>query len=187
MAARALRALLAAALALFAAGVLAQGVLYDRSEIRFVSKQMGAAAEGRFRKWRADIDFRPAEPGKSRADFDIDLASIDLASEDAEKEVRRREWFDTERFAVATFRSTSIRELGGERYEVVGTLTLKGTGREVIIPVQVRKDGAGNSVAEGQFTIRRGTFGIGEGPWADPTLVADDVLVRVRIVLGRAG
>lgn len=175
--------LVAAALAFVVAGALAQGVLYDKSEIRFVSKQMGASAEGRFRKWKADIDFRPGDVAKARAVLEIDLASVDLASEDAEKEVRRPEWFDTARFPVATFRSSTVRDLGGDRYEIAGALTIKGVARDVTVPVQVRKDAAGNSVAEGQFAIKRTAFGIGEGPWSDPSLVADEVVVRVRVVL----
>jgi polyisoprenoid-binding protein YceI len=175
--------MLAAACAFASAGALAQTVVYDKSEIRFVSKQMGASAEGRFRKWKADIDFKPGDAAKAHATFEIDLASIDLASEDAEKEARRREWFDTARFPVAAFRSSAVRDLGGDKYEVAGALTLKGVTRDVTVPVQVRKDPAGNSVAEGQFTLKRSAFGIGEGPWSDPSLVADEVIVRVRMAL----
>ena len=70
----------------------AQGVVYDKSEIRFVSKQMGVEVEGRFRRWKANVDFRPGEAAQSRADFDVELASIDLASEESEAEVRKAEW-----------------------------------------------------------------------------------------------
>ena len=176
-----------ALLLLAAAGAAAQGVLVDRSEIRFVSKQMGVAVEGRFRAWKASVDFRPHDLAHSRADFEIDLASIDLASEESEAEVRRPVWFDTARFPQATFRSTALTGVGVDRYEIAGRLTLKGATREVVIPVQLRRDAAGLAVAEGQFTLRRLDFGVGSGPWSDPAVVADDVLVRVRMVLPRAG
>ena len=68
------------------AGAGAQGVLIDRSEIRFVAKQMGGGVEGRFRKWKANVDFRPKDLPKSKAVFEIELASIDLASEETETE-----------------------------------------------------------------------------------------------------
>ena len=183
---RFLRALVIAA-SLAAPCAFAQAVLYDKSEIRFVSKQMGVDVEGRFRKWKSAVDFRPDALGQSRADFDIELASIDLASEESETELKRKDWFDTPRFPLATFRSSSVKSLGGDRYEIAGKLSIKGTDRDVTIPVQVRKDAAGNSVAEGQFAVKRLAFGIGSGPWSDPSVVADDVLVRVRIVLARAG
>ena len=49
----------------------------------------------------------------------------------------------------------------------------------------MKKDAAGNSVATGEFTIRRLAFNIGEGQWSDPSVVADEVVVRVRMVLPR--
>jgi polyisoprenoid-binding protein YceI len=161
----------------------AQGVLVDKSEIRFVAKQLGVNVEGRFRKWKADVVFLPKDLARSKADFDIDLSSIDLASEDSEREVRDRLWFDTAKFPVAHFASTSIRDLGGDQYEVTGALTLKGIKRDAVIPVAVKKDAAGNSVAEGSFGLKRLDYNIGEGLWADTDTVRNEVVVRVRIVL----
>jgi len=175
-----------AMLLLATSGAAAQGILIDKSEIRFVSKQMGVSVEGRFRKWKASVDWRPDDLAHSKADFEIDLASIDLASEESESEVRRPGWFDTAKFPRASFRSSAMKDLGGGRYEIAGNLTLKGTTKSVVIPVQLRRDAAGNSVAEGQFAVKRLQFNVGDGPWADPSVVADDVLVRVRMVLPRA-
>jgi len=165
---------------------VAQGVVLAKSEIRFVSKQMGVDVEGRFRKFTADVDWKPQDLAHSRAAFAIELASIDLASEEAEGEVRRPGWFDTAKFPVATFTSTAIRATGPDRYEIAGTLAIKGATRDVVVPVAMRKDAAGVSVAEGQFVLKRLAFRIGDGPWADPSVVADDVLVRVRMTLAGA-
>lgn len=161
----------------------AQGVLIDRSEIRFLSKQMGGSVEGRFRKWKANIAFVPKEPGASKADFEIDLASIDLASDEAESEMRSSLWFDTAKFPVARFLSSRIYETGTDKYEIAGALTIKGTTRDAVVPVSVRKDAAGNSVAEGSFSLRRLDFNVGTGEWADPNRVANEVVLRVRMVL----
>ena len=51
----------------------AEGVLIDKSEIRFVSKQMGINVEGSFRRWKANIVFLPGDLAHSKADFDIEL------------------------------------------------------------------------------------------------------------------
>jgi polyisoprenoid-binding protein YceI len=166
-------------------GAGAQAVLIDKSEIRFISRQMGVNVEGRFRKWKANVDFRPKDLAKSKAEFEIDLSSIDLASEESETEVKRPRWFDTAKFPVATFQSTAMKDLGGDRYEIAGTLTMKGRAQDEKIPVEVKKDAAGNSVATGEFTIRRLAFNIGEGQWSAPSVVADEVVVRVRMVLPR--
>ncbi len=166
-----------------AGGASAQGVLIDRSEIRFVSQQMGANVEGRFRRWKASVDFRPGDLAHSGAGFEIDLASIDLASEESEAEVRRPPWFDTAKFPVAKFASTGIKSIGGDRYEIAGTLSLKGVAKDVVVPVALKRDAAGNNVAEGEFKVRRLDFKVGEGLWADTDAIANDVTVRVRMVL----
>ena len=120
---------------LAATQVAAQGVLIDKSEIRFVSRQMGVNIEGRFRKWKANIVFLPKALAKSKAEFDIDLGSIEFASEESETEVKRPKWFDIVRFPVAKFVSTNIKDLGGDKYEVTGALTIKGISRDAVVPI----------------------------------------------------
>ena len=161
----------------------ADGVLIDKSEIRFVSRQMGVNVEGTFRRWKANIVFMPGDLAHSRADFDIELASIDLASDEAETEVKRASWFDTAKFPVARFVSSTIRDLGGGKYEVAGKLTLKGITRDAVVPIALGKDASGNSVAEGSFTVKRLDYRIGDADWADPDTVANEVIVRIRMVL----
>jgi polyisoprenoid-binding protein YceI len=178
------RIVLLASLA-WSAGAVAQ-VLVDKSEIRFTSKQMGVNVDGRFRKWKADVVFLPADLAKSSATFDIDIASIDLASADSENEVRDKVWFDAKRFPVAHFASTSIKDAGGGRYEIAGTLTMKGVAKAVVVPIAVSRDAAGNTTADGAFTIKRLDFKLGEGEWADTATVADEVLVKFRMVLAPA-
>ena len=161
----------------------AEGVLIDKSEIRFVSKQMGINVEGSFRRWKANIVFLPGDLAHSKADFDIELASIDLASDEAESEARRASWFDTAKFPVAHFVSSSIKDVGGGKYEVAGKLRVKGVTRDAVVPLVLTKDASGNSVAEGSFTIKRLDYRIGDADWADPDTVANEVVVRVRMVL----
>lgn len=161
----------------------AQGLLIDKSEIRFVSKQMGVNVEGRFRKWKANIVFLPKDLAKSKAELDIELGSIDLASDESETEIKSALWFDTAKFPVAHFTSTSIKKVGGDKYEIAGKLTLKGITKDVLVPIAFKKDATGNSVAEGSFPLRRIDYKVGEGMWADTEMVADDVVVRIRMVL----
>ena len=184
---RAIGAATAAALALVATPALAQGVLIDKSDIRFVSKQMGVNIEGRFRKWSANVVFLPADLAKSKADLEVQLASIDLASAESESEAEGAVWFDTAKFPVARFSSTSFRDAGGGKYDVTGRLTIKGATRDVVVPITFGKDAAGNRVAEGTFVVKRLDFKIGEGLWADTATVANEVVVRVRMTLASAG
>src|SRR5512135_1695516 len=78
----------------------AEGVVVEKSEIRFVAKQLGAAVEGRFDRWKADVAFLPHDLARSKVVLDVDLGSLDLASEESERELRGALWFDTAKFPV---------------------------------------------------------------------------------------
>lgn len=166
-----------------AASVHAQGVVVDQSEIGFTVKQMGVNFDGRFRRWKADVVFNPQALAQSKAVFDVDLGSIDLASAESESEAKGPLWFDTSKFPVAHFASTSIRDLGNGRYEVAGRLSMKGIARDVAVPVSVKTDAGGSRVVEGRFDIRRLDYKIGEGEWSDTDMVDNDVVVHFRIAL----
>jgi len=174
---------LAAMLLAAGGGASAHGVLIDKSEIRFTSKQKGENIDGRFRRWKANVDFRPKQLAKSRAEFEIEVGSLDLANDELESEIKRPMWFDTARYPVARFSSSTMKALGGDRYEISGQLSLKGITRDVVVPLALKNDVAGNSVAEGQFTLNRFDFQLGEGVPAEGAKLANEVAVRIRMVL----
>jgi polyisoprenoid-binding protein YceI len=180
-------ALLVAMVAMLATAVRAEGVDAAKSEIAFSITQMGVRFDGRFDRWRGDIDFRSDALARSTAAIDIDLASVDLASDDSDAAARGPLWLDTAKYPIASFRSTAITVDGGNRYRVTGRLTLKGITRDCVVPIQVTTDGAGNRVATGTFTLKRLEYHVGEGEWADPATVADDIAVRIRMVLPASG
>jgi polyisoprenoid-binding protein YceI len=173
--------------ALVPAGARADTVVAAKSEIAFTMKQMGVNFDGRFKAWKADVVFQPAALDKAKASIDVDLASVDLASADSEEEARGPLWFNTTKYPVAHFASTSFRSLGGDRYEVAGKLSLKGVTRDIVVPIAVKPDAAGTRTAEGVFSLKRLEYKIGEGEWADTGAVADDIRVRFRIVLQGSG
>lgn len=181
---RALSALLLAALAVPALAV-DYTVLPQRSQVAFISKQMGVPVEGQFDKFAAAIAFDPAKPEASRATIDIDLASIDAGSAEANDEVVGKNWFDARNYPTAHFASSAVKALGGGRFEVRGPLTLRGRTQEVAAPVSFRQDGA-NAVFEGAFTLKRLDFGIGTGAWGDTDTVANEVRIKFRFVAAPA-
>ena len=174
---------LALALAFLSGTAEAAGVVTGKSEIAFTMKQMGVNFDGRFRQWKADIIFVPNALDKSKAEVDVDLGSLDLASTESEAEAKGPLWFNTAKFPVAHFASTSIKSLGGDRYEIAGKLSMKGITRDCAVPITVKTDPAGTRTAEGNFSLRRLEYKVGEGEWADTDTVADDIRVHVRMVL----
>lgn len=154
-----------------------------RSEIVFVSRQMGAPVEGRFARFDAQVALDPRQPEQGRAAIMVDLASATLGHADIDAELRGAGWFDVARHPQAGFRAETIRAGGAGRIELRGPLTIKGRSRELVVPVALAAQPGGSTLASGSFTIRRLDFGIGAGEWSDTSLVADEVQVRFRLVL----
>jgi polyisoprenoid-binding protein YceI len=72
--------------------------------------------------------------------------------------------------------------VGGNRFEVAGKLNIKGSVHDVVVPVALAQ--AGNvTTATGAFTIKRLDFKIGEGEWADTSMVANDVQVKFKLAV----
>jgi len=157
----------------------------DKSRISFVSKQMGVPVDGAFKKFSAQLAFDPAKPEAGRAQIDLDLASIDAGSTEANDEVKGKGWFNTAQFPTARFVSTGVKSLGGGRYEAQGRMTIKGKTRDVVAPFSYRTEGA-NAVLEGAIPVLRLQYGIGEGVWSDTGTVADEVQVKFHFTLGAA-
>ena len=65
--------------------------------------------------------------------------------------------------------------------EISGKLTIKGKTIDVSFPMTVKKEGA-VQVFEGSLPIRRLIFNIGEGEWKDTSVVADEVVIRFRVL-----
>jgi polyisoprenoid-binding protein YceI len=176
-------AALSCAFALAAAPASAQPELLPaQSEIGFVCKQMGVPVEGGFTRFAAVVDFDPRRPQGGAVSLTVDLASAVLPTEEAQDEVAKSDWFDTRKFPRAEFRSSSIRALGPGRYEIAGSLTIKGRARELVVPLTLAQSGA-VTVASGSFSIRRLDFGVGDGEWSDTSIVGDDVRVRFKLAL----
>jgi len=157
-------------------------IVRERGQIRFVSKQMNVPVEGQFRRFDGTVKFDPVNPGATQARFTVDLGSIDLNSDEGETEVKRKLWLDVAAFPSAQFATTSVKALGDNRFEAAGTLTIKGTSREVVAPFSVTEANLLRTV-DGQFTLKRLQFRIGEGEWSDTATVADEVLVRFRFTV----
>jgi polyisoprenoid-binding protein YceI len=152
----------------------------DQSRITFGYSQMGVGMEGSFKTFTGQLSFDPAQPASANAVIEVDLASIDTGTPESDEEVATRPWFNTPAFPTARFESGSVKAVGDNRFEVAGHLTIKGQTQEVLVPATFTAQGNAG-VFSGSFTLRRGDFAIGEGPWSAFDIVANDVQVEFHL------
>jgi polyisoprenoid-binding protein YceI len=176
------RWMLAAAFTAQCFSASAQQLIPAQSEIVFVSKQMGVPVEGRFQKFSAQMTFNPSKPGQANIAFTVDMASATLGVKETDAELPKADWFNTAKFAQATFQSTGVKALGAGKFEVSGKLSIKGATQNVVVPVSLTQAGA-NTTALGTFTLKRLAFKIGDNEWSDTSMVADDVQVKLKFAL----
>lgn len=159
-----------------------QKLVPAQSEIAFTSKQMGVPVDGKFRKFDAQVAFDPKKPEAAKIAMNVDLASATLGAPEFDAEMGKPDWFATKQFPQATFQSTGVKALGGNRFDVSGKLGIKGATRDVVVPVALTQSG-GNTTATGAFVIKRLDFRIGDGDWKDTSMVANDVQVKFKLTL----
>ena len=148
----------------------------DKSDLSFTFKQMGVPVDGKFKKFDAQLDFDPKKPEAGKIAFTVDLGSVSLGDPSFDKELAGAPWFDTKRNGHATFVSSGIKATGPGKYDVAGKLTIKGAVRDVVVPITLNA-----GVAAGSVPIKRLDFKIGEGEWADTSVVANDVTVKFKL------
>jgi len=147
-----------------------------KSELSFTFKQMGVPVDGKFRKFEAQLDFDAKKPEAGKIAFTVDLGSVSLGDPSFDKELAGAPWFDTKRNGKATFVSSGIKPTGVGKYDVAGKLTIKGAVRDIVVPITLSQ-----GVAAGSVAIKRLDFKIGDGEWADTSMVANDVTVKFKL------
>jgi len=151
-----------------------------QSELSFAAKQMGVPIEGKFKRFDAQLAFDPKKPEAGKVSFSIEMGSATLGAPEFDAELVKAPWFNAKALPQASFVSTSFKPAGGGRIDVAGKLTIKGVSRDVVVPVQFTQSGT-NATATGQLAIKRLDFKIGEGEWADTSVVANDVNVKFKL------
>ncbi|ALM83060.1 YceI family protein [Bordetella sp. N] len=177
-------------LALIAGASLALGALAPvahaaddakQSSVVATFKQMNVPVDGTFKTVDAKLHFDPANLAASNARITVKVASFDLGSPEYNKEVAGKDWFAAQEFPEATFVSKAIKMGPDARYDVEGTLTIRGKSKDVVVPMRYQAEG-GAQVFNGTLSIKRLDYGIGQGDWTDTSIVADDVQLKFHIV-----
>ncbi len=162
------------------------------SDVSFQIRHIVTRVRGHFGAFDGTFVLDSAKPEASTAAFTIKATSIDTGVEDRDKHLRNQDFFYVEKFPEITFKSTSIKSTGKDKYEVTGPLTMRGVTKVVTLPVTFLgfgKDPWGTEKAgfETQFTINRKDWGIiwNKALDAGGAILGDDVTISVNLELNK--
>lgn len=152
-----------------------------KSTVHVVFKQMNVPVQAQFKKFTANIDYNIAKPENSKAQVEIDAGSLNLPAPEYNAEVLKKEWFNAAQFPKASFTSTAMKSSGPGKLDVTGNLTIKGKTITANFPLSIKTEGKSVSF-EGSLPIKRLAFNIGEGEWKDTDMIADEVVIKFKVV-----
>ena len=136
------------------------------STIIFRVKHLGIAyVYGRFNGPSGSFVFDESSPSKSAIEMQAETKNVDTAVEKRDNHLRSPDFFNAEEYPLVSFKSTAVKKLSENNYEVSGNLTLLGKTRP--ITVKVRATGAGKDPwgnfrrgFETSFSIKRSDYGM---------------------------
>jgi len=153
------------------------------SSIEFsVKHMMVSTVKGRFTRFTGTFDLDEANHNASKANFNIETASIDSSDVNRDNHLRSPDFFDAAAYPATTFTSTQINKKNDTQYDVTGDLTLHGVTKSVVLAVTLEGKftslyGKETYAFSGSTSINRKEFGLN---W-NQALEAGGVLVSEKV------
>jgi len=162
------------------------------SSVRFaVSHMVVAETEGSFRVFDGTVEHTKADWSDAKISFTVDVNSINTDNEYRDKHLKGDDFFNAEKYPAMTFKSTSFKPLGKNKYELKGELTIRDITKPVKFDVTFGGVSIGSKTDKAGFkattTINRFDYNL---KWDKATetgslVVGKDVEISVRIELDR--
>lgn len=164
--------LLSVAALLTASASYAQTWALDKSHSRVgftITHLLISEVDGNFKTFDAKIT--STKPDLSDATFEMtaDANSIDTDNERRDGDLKSDKWFDTAKYPNLTFKSTSFKKVEGNKYKMVGDLTMHGVTKPVTLDVTMigpkefpGRNGTQTKVGlKATGMLKRADFGVG--------------------------
>ena len=160
----------------------------EHSTVSFKVRHLFTKVQGRFNDFSGSIEIAEGDLVASSVKASIKVESIDTNVEARDKDLRSKRFFNVEKYPTIEFESTEITSVSGRRGKIVGTLTMHGVSREVVLEAEFLgkgKDPWGN-VRYGftaSTTISREDYGMtwNEVIEAGGVLVGDEIEIEFEI------
>ena len=174
-------AFLLASVATFAQWTIDKG----HSKFAFTVQHHGISeVDGYFKKFDGKITAAKDDLSDAVFEITIESASINTDLEMRDGHLKGEDMFNVAQFPSITFVSTSITKIGGNKYNMVGNLTMKGVTKPATFDLTMNGPAAHPDPKNKKLqlgvkaltTIKRSDFGIG-GKLAN-IMVSDEVQIR---------
>jgi polyisoprenoid-binding protein YceI len=155
------------------------------SRFGFVARHaMVTKVRGAFNEFEGKAVIDGVNPANSSVEVALAVASVDTRNAQRDEHLRNNDFLDAATYPSITFKSTAIKHVAGDEFEVTGDLTIKDVTKSVSIPLELTgaaTDPFGNNRIglEGSVVINRKDWGVS---W-NAALETGGVLVSEKITL----
>lgn len=154
----------------------------DHGKITWSVSHLGYSTYyGQFTGLSAKLDLDPRSPAKSSLSVSVPLSGVVTGNARLEQHLATPDFFDTQRFPVATFTANGIEQTSPTTARITGDLSLRGTTRPMAIDATFTQAGINPvdrrySVGfDGRAVVKRSEFGVN----AFLPALGDDVTLRI--------
>ncbi len=99
---------------------------------------MVATVRGQFEKFRGTVEFDEHDLARSKADIQIEAASVNTHNVQRDEHFRSADFFDVEHHPSITFKSKRVIMHDEHRGQLIGDLTIRNVTREVVLEGEYR-------------------------------------------------
>lgn len=155
------------------------------SSVAFSIRHFVSKVPGSFTKFGGTLTVDRANLANSSVEATIQVGSVSTANDNRDKHLKSPDFFDAEKFATITFKSTAWKATGENTFDVTGDLTVHGVTKEVVLKVTSLGFGPGMQGAvlsgwEASTTIKKSDFGV-NGPAMLGTALGDEVAITIGV------
>jgi len=154
------------------------------SKLGFTVTHLGIAdVPGYFGDYDVTIEASEEDFSDAKIELTVQTASIDTRVQKRNNHLKSPDFFNVEKYPTMTFTSTDIKEVGDDKYELTGDLTLHGITKAVTVTMLYRGN-IQNDMTQGNLkagiqitgTIDRSEFDLG-GDFPPP-MISNDVRIK---------
>jgi len=154
------------------------------SKLGFTVTHLGIAdVPGHFGEYDVTINASEEDFSDAQVELTIQTASIDTRVEKRNNHLKSPDFFNVEKYPTMTFKSTGIKEIADNEYELTGDLTLLGITKPVTVTMlyrgNIQNDMTNGALKSGiQITgaIDRSEFNLGNG--FPPPMISNEVRIK---------
>jgi len=104
------------------------------ASVNFKIKHLGYSwLTGRFDKFTGNFSYDAADVSLSKIEVFVDTTSFNSNHAERDKHVRSDDFLNVDKFGSAKFISSTITDLGNDKLEIKGILTLHGVDKNIVI------------------------------------------------------